>query len=84
MLGPERSKYDMSSDKLARPAPADTGPWYAAVRYGVAQELKKRLEPTEAMPQRFRQLIIALQQAEQGRETDRRRVASELAVRSEA
>lgn len=74
----------MSSDKLTTPALPDAGPWYAAVRYGVAQELKKRLEPPEGMPQRFRQLIIALQQAEQGRETDRRRVASEMAVRSEA
>jgi hypothetical protein len=83
MWGPERSKYDMSSDKLTT-APPDTGPWYAAVRYGVAQELKKRLEPTESMPQRFRQLIIALQQAEQGRETDRRRLASEVAAQSQA
>jgi hypothetical protein len=74
----------MSSDKLIRPAPPDTGPWYAAVRYGVAQELKKRLEPAESVPQRFRQLIIALQQAEQGRETDRRRLASEVTAQSQA
>lgn len=73
----------MSSDKVTTSLP-DTGPWYAAVRYGVAQELKKRLEPTEGVPQRFRQLIIALQQAEQGRETDRRRLATEVAAHSEA
>lgn len=73
----------MSSDKLTTASP-DTGPWYAAVRYGVAQELKKRFEPAEGVPQRFRQLIIALQQAEQGRETDRRRLASEIATQSQA
>jgi hypothetical protein len=76
----------MSSEDQPRPTPIapDTGPWYAAVRYGVAQELKKRLEPTEGVPHRFRQLIIALQQAEQGRETDRRRSAPEMAAQSEA
>lgn len=73
----------MSSDKLTT-APPDTGPWYVAVRYGVAQELKKRLEPTESVPQRFRLLIIALQQAEQGRETNRRRLASEVTAQSQA
>jgi hypothetical protein len=74
----------MSLERLPKPALPDTGPWYAAVRYGVAQELRKRLEPAESVPQRFRELIIALQQAEQGREAKRRGLASEAAARSEA
>jgi hypothetical protein len=68
----------MSSETLTRPTASATAQWYSAVRYGVAQELRKRLEPTETMPQRFRELVVALQQAEQQRETDRRRSAAEM------
>jgi hypothetical protein len=74
----------MSSERIAKPAAPDTGPWYAAVRYGVAQELKKRLAPDENVPRRFRKLVVALQQAEQRREASRRRLASEMAAPSDA
>jgi hypothetical protein len=74
----------MSSERLPRSARPDTAEWYAAVRYGVAQELKKALEPLDGVPQRFRALIVALQQAEQGRETNRRRSVPETVVGNEA
>jgi hypothetical protein len=74
----------MSSERHTKPTMPDTGPWYAAVRFGVAQELKKRLPPSEGVPQRFRQLVIALQQAEQTRETKRRAALSETAAGNEA
>jgi hypothetical protein len=74
----------MSSERLPRSARPDTAEWYAAVRYGVAQELKKGLEPLDGVPQRFRALIVALQQAEQGRETNRRRRVSETAAHNDA
>jgi hypothetical protein len=74
----------MSSESLTKPVTSDAAQWYTAVRYGVAQELRKRFEPTEGIPQRFRQLVVALQQAEQRRETDRRQLVSETAAPSEA
>jgi hypothetical protein len=74
----------MSSERLPKSARLDTAEWYAAVRYGVAQELKKGLELTDRVPQRFRALIVALQEAEQRRETNRRRSAAETAVGNEA
>lgn len=67
----------MSSEKLPGLTTSDTAFWYAAVRYGVAQELKKRLESAENVPHRFRKLVVALQQAEQRREASRRRLVSE-------
>lgn len=74
----------MSSEKLPRPTTPDAATWYAAVRYGVAQELRKRLEPAESVPHRFRELVVALQQAEQGRKTNPHRLASETASGSGA
>jgi hypothetical protein len=74
----------MSSERLPKSARPDTAEWYAAVRYGVAQELKKGFEPMDGVPQRFRALIVALQQAEQRPESNRRRSVPETVVGSEA
>lgn len=49
------------------PSVRDATQLYEAVRYGIGMQLKKTMEPSEHVPQRFRDLVIALERAERDR-----------------
>lgn len=50
-----------------QPDAHDRTQWYGAVRYGIGLQLRKEMEPEEQVPQRFRDLVRALEKAERDR-----------------
>lgn len=52
---------------LLNPDARDTAQWHNAVRYGIGLELRKKMEPERDVPERFRDLVNALEKAEQDR-----------------
>ncbi len=50
-----------------QPDDRDRTQWYGAVRYGIGLQLRKEMEPVEHMPERFRDLVRALEKAERDR-----------------
>jgi hypothetical protein len=50
-----------------QPDARDRSQWYGAVRYGIGLQLRREMEPEEHVPQRFRDLVRALEQAERDR-----------------
>lgn len=55
------------SRKLSQLDGPDGAQWYGAVRYGIELQLRKELALEEHVPQRFRDLVNALEQAERDR-----------------
>jgi hypothetical protein len=50
-----------------QPDTRDRTQWFGAVRYGIGLQLQKEMEPEEHVPQHFRDLVRALEQAERNR-----------------
>lgn len=69
LLGQVRNMTTSSHGKPTQPDIHDRTQWFGAIQYGIGPRLRKEMALDEHVPQRFRDLVHALEKAERERKS---------------